>query len=98
MANLKNSLVASFVGLSLVAVLYGFTATAVSGTGKHTTSHWGAGAIGRAHTDVMSTTTSLGGGERTTCYVWGLHGRKNIGCSNWNFLRRRIGRLIYIYR
>ena len=63
MANLKNSLVASFVYFSVVAVLYGFTASVASGTGKHTTAHWGAGATGRAFEDVMSTTTSLSGGS-----------------------------------
>ena len=63
MANLKNSLVASFVYVSLVAVLYGFTANVASGTGKHTQEHWGSGAIGRPTTDVMSTTSSLTGGS-----------------------------------
>ena len=63
MANLKNSLVASFVYFSVVAVLYGFTASVVSGTGKHTTAHWGSGATGRPTTDVMSTTSSLTGGS-----------------------------------
>ena len=63
MANLKNSLVASFVYVSLVAVLYGFTANVASGTGKHTQEHWGSGAIGRPTTDVMSTTSSLSGGS-----------------------------------
>ena len=63
MANLKNSLVASFVYVSLVAVLYGFTANVASGTGKYTQEHWGSGATGRAFEDVMSTTTSLTGGS-----------------------------------
>ena len=63
MANLKNSLVASFVYFSVVAVLYGFTASVGYGTGKYTQDHWGSGAIGRPTTDVMSTTSSLTGGS-----------------------------------
>ena len=63
MANLKNSLVASFVYFSVVAVLYGFTASVGYGTGKYTQEHWGSGAIGRPSTDVMSTTSSLSGGS-----------------------------------
>ena len=63
MANLKNSLVASFVYFSVVAVLYGFTASVGYGTGKYTQDHWGSGAIGRPSTDVMSTTSSLSGGS-----------------------------------
>ena len=63
MANLKNSLVATVFYLSVVAAVYGFTATIPIQPGKHTSVHWGAGAIGRQTTDVMSTTSSLSGGS-----------------------------------
>ena len=63
MANLKNSLVATVFYLSVVAAVYGFTATIPIQPGQHTSVHWGAGAIGRQTTDVMSTATSLSGGS-----------------------------------
>ena len=64
MPNLKNSLVATVIYLSVVAIVYGFTATISSETsGKHIQQHWGSGPIGRQTTDVMSTTTSLSGGS-----------------------------------
>ena len=85
MANLKNSLVATVFYLSVVAAVYGFTATIPIQPGKHTSVHWGAGAIGRQTTDVMSTTSSLSGGsarhDTFDAYHEGKTGGARIGGS-----------------
>lgn len=66
MVKLENALIASAVFSTVVALLYGFTAT-ISLQKVSLTSpvqkHWGGGMTGRGGTSVKSDAASLGGGS-----------------------------------
>ena len=58
MANLKNALIACSVYIVSIIAFYGFRQTVSSSA----SAHWGAGAVGRDITDVMSDAPSAVGG------------------------------------
>ena len=61
---LQNSLFAGLVYVSAVALLYGFTNTVTSVSGKHTgAAYWGGGTTARRTVDVLSQAKSLEGGS-----------------------------------